>query len=676
MALVPVAPVQEAADSLVKASTPQPFSTSRTSNWIARLGGLPDYIQHVAHGILRSDPAGGVSGAIEKAIGVVKNWASGVGKHVDANTRAAAAKAVAEWEKLKGENAAKRAGKVAESWMQEADGYRATLADELLVEQDAMARILVFEQQFGVDGMIGLLDQDRLVEAAGASWSPTMRRCASAPQEIERHEVYDGGQHVGTIAAKMSYDKSKGPQWSAFALNGQRLTDYNNASKPDALKAIQSHLEEAPARVIALPAANKFLVAQPSAYSGDTSYKQYPSEAAARVAAGLPLEPTAPERDSQVQAVAEMLRFDLMTISGLDIPPLRRVQEARRELPLAEDFHPDELRGFHGRWIASRSIDPKSTKSFARYEGGVVRASARARAAHAAKPQIKVEDLAKSVGRGKWDASAARATAVLKAQRPIDGDALIKAVREGRATDTEHLHRVRNPDGSLGAYTKERQALHDRIIENMLQGKGVHPGNAEAHFTAGGPASGKSGLEKFGMIHLPHDVVNADPDTIRAQLPEYQALMKAGRSDASSLTHEEASAVAKQLTRVALARQHHILVDTVGDSEPGKFAGKIKDAQIAGHKVSVHYATNDVPVALERAKQRTRAVPEDYLRRTHRDVSERFASEISKIPGIHLQVFDTNERPNRLIAEKLPGDDKLSIKDGERFNRFLRKAQA
>lgn len=89
----------EAADSLVKASTPEPFSTSKTSNWVAKVGGLPNYIQHVAHGILRSG-AKSVSDAIAKAIGVVKRWARG-GGGVDANTKAAAQKAVAEWEEKK-----------------------------------------------------------------------------------------------------------------------------------------------------------------------------------------------------------------------------------------------------------------------------------------------------------------------------------------------------------------------------------------------------------------------------------------------------------------------------------------------------------------------------------------------------------------------------------------------
>lgn len=97
--------VLEAADSLRKASTPEPFSRSRTSNWVARAGGLPPYIQHIAHDLVEKRGKT-VSNAIQMAIGIVKNWASGKG-NVDANTRAAAAKAVAQWEAMKAKNRAK-----------------------------------------------------------------------------------------------------------------------------------------------------------------------------------------------------------------------------------------------------------------------------------------------------------------------------------------------------------------------------------------------------------------------------------------------------------------------------------------------------------------------------------------------------------------------------------------
>jgi hypothetical protein len=94
-----------AKDSLAKASTPEPWSASRTSNWVARAGGLPDYIQHISHDL--HDKRGmDESRAIAMAVGIVKRWCRG-GGNVDANTRAAACKAASEWEALKAKNASK-----------------------------------------------------------------------------------------------------------------------------------------------------------------------------------------------------------------------------------------------------------------------------------------------------------------------------------------------------------------------------------------------------------------------------------------------------------------------------------------------------------------------------------------------------------------------------------------
>ena len=96
-----------AKDSMRKASTPEPFSTSKTSNWVARGGGLPAYIQHIAHDIMEKGDKT-ESQAIAIAISQVKKWAAGVGD-VDAGTRAAAQKALDEWEALKAKSKGKKA---------------------------------------------------------------------------------------------------------------------------------------------------------------------------------------------------------------------------------------------------------------------------------------------------------------------------------------------------------------------------------------------------------------------------------------------------------------------------------------------------------------------------------------------------------------------------------------
>lgn len=73
------------------------------SNWVQEEGGLPEYICRIARAVKKTGKT--TSQAIAIAVSRVKKWASGVG--VDKDTQAKAAKAVAEWEKLKGKARAK-----------------------------------------------------------------------------------------------------------------------------------------------------------------------------------------------------------------------------------------------------------------------------------------------------------------------------------------------------------------------------------------------------------------------------------------------------------------------------------------------------------------------------------------------------------------------------------------
>jgi hypothetical protein len=443
---VALAPLREAADSLAKASTPQPWSTSKTSNWVARSGGLPDYIQHVSHGIKRSSPGISVSEAIQKAIGVVKRWAAG-GGGVDKNTQAAAAKAVAEWE-------AKKAG--AHAGVKE--GYIATWADEKAARDGALLELALFSEVLGTSGMIGLLAEGVLAEAA--AWTPTLKRVASAPREVERHEVYDGSQHVGTIAHRRGGLGARTEnRHSAFAVNGSELTDYGTSTRADALSALQKHLEEAPARVISLPTAGKFLVASPQTYSGETTYKQFSSEPAARHAAGLPATPSVPEINSSVEKVAENLRFDLMTVSGMDIPPLRAVQEARRADPfelLTEAFHADELRGFGGKWVGHGATKALASRSADRDVPGV--------------PVAKVVSTALSSGpRGSRPIGDERYAGGVRRMSQETRSKLMNAFTpaERGAAKTPQPH---TDVGKLFETAKPRQAAFERILD---LGKGI-----------------------------------------------------------------------------------------------------------------------------------------------------------------------------------------------------------
>lgn len=71
---------------------------SPKKNWVEKAGGLPRYMRMVRNALLRKGKTMGAAHRL--AIGIVKNWAEGKG-NVSPKVRAAAVKAVAEWETKK-----------------------------------------------------------------------------------------------------------------------------------------------------------------------------------------------------------------------------------------------------------------------------------------------------------------------------------------------------------------------------------------------------------------------------------------------------------------------------------------------------------------------------------------------------------------------------------------------
>ena len=343
------APLQESPQTAALSVTHAPLGKGG-KNWITRTGPgnsgqLPAYIQNVRNGIMKSGKT--ESEATGLAIGVVRNWASGKGK-VSPEVRAAAAKAVAQFETLRAKSKASD-GKVSEALMP-------TL--ERVIGDAALSSLALVESRIGEAGIVALLEAD------GGAWSPTTKRIASASGEKERHQVMDGTQIVGTISSRQGYKPMNGQQepdrWRASAVNGTRVGDYEHPSKGQALSSLKRHLEEASARVQPFTD-GQYLVAKPSTY-GQDSYVAYPNEPTARYNAGLPAMPSTPEQNSQVDALGESVALDLVTLSSYRLPVLRRVQEARRARDFrltgqivegfAGDFNPGELRNFRGRWEA------------------------------------------------------------------------------------------------------------------------------------------------------------------------------------------------------------------------------------------------------------------------------------------------------------------------------------
>lgn len=90
---------------MVKSSAYPDLDRSPKKNWVEAAGGLPNYIERIAKHI-HYEGGKDISTAISMAISQVKRWAAG-GDGVSAKTRALAAKAVAQWEALKGKSKAR-----------------------------------------------------------------------------------------------------------------------------------------------------------------------------------------------------------------------------------------------------------------------------------------------------------------------------------------------------------------------------------------------------------------------------------------------------------------------------------------------------------------------------------------------------------------------------------------
>jgi hypothetical protein len=95
---------------------PCSLNKSPKKNWVDKAGHLPNYICHIAKAVGKHGHS--TSGSIAIAIGTVKKWAAG-GGGVNADTRAKAARAVAQWEALKAKAHAGHMVKASNAWGQD-----------------------------------------------------------------------------------------------------------------------------------------------------------------------------------------------------------------------------------------------------------------------------------------------------------------------------------------------------------------------------------------------------------------------------------------------------------------------------------------------------------------------------------------------------------------------------
>jgi predicted ABC-type ATPase len=230
---------------------------------------------------------------------------------------------------------------------------------------------------------------------------------------------------------------------------------------------------------------------------------------------------------------------------------------------------------------------------------------------------------------------------------------------------------VKNENGDW-EFTPERQALHDRIVKESVDGV---PSSADPTYVVmgGGPAAGKSTILESGQVSLPKNTVEVNADTVKAKLPEWDT---AGANRAS-VTHAESSYLAKRTQAAAFERKQNIVLDGTGDTSPASMTGKIDTARAAGYKVEAHYVTlpTDMAVAnaLARGQKTGRFVPEEVIRTTHAGVSTTFPAVAGKFDSVTL--YDTTVfGATKVIATG--GKGALDIIDKVAYDAFLAKGNA
>ena len=237
-------------------------------------------------------------------------------------------------------------------------------------------------------------------------------------------------------------------------------------------------------------------------------------------------------------------------------------------------------------------------------------------------------------------------------------------------------------DPETGDFTEERKALHEKIINQFLDGVPAQE-NPIQYMNGGGPASGKGTMTTgdnakitgYPPTHRVDDEGNyvptdnpgaviIDPDQLKLSLPEAQeAVRKRAAGEELSPeeknwawnTHEESSYLGKRLTQAALERGVHLLLDGVNDGSPEEVREKVQKARDAGYSVEANYIYLDPEEALRRAKSRAarsgRVVPDEVVLEAYANMPRVF-DDVKDGLFDKVRLFDNNGiGAGRLIGE-------------------------
>ena len=219
------------------------------------------------------------------------------------------------------------------------------------------------------------------------------------------------------------------------------------------------------------------------------------------------------------------------------------------------------------------------------------------------------------------------------------------AAQEVRSGKTNSLAAYMDKDGKL---TPEREAVHKKIIDDLLKDKVPVEGQATMTMLGGGPASGKSSVMNPDTSNDPN-AVTVDPDAIKKMLPGFNEMAKKD-PNAAAYYHEESSALAKRFADVAFSENYNVIYDGTGDGSNGSVQKKIDAARAKGYRVEGKYVSVDTETAVQRNQKRyddaiargetPRLPPVDMVRATHAKCTDISIAMAGKFD--HIEIWDNN----------------------------------